>query len=165
MSVADQVVVMNEGRIEQAATPREIYNFPDTGFVARFIGGHNILTGTICASSKAEAGFAMTVPAGRVVGLQTVNVQACEAGSVALRSDKIRLHRAHQDGADNCVQGIVRTIEYHGAAVSMDLDVEGTDDFSVAIPEAAYFDAPVNIGDEVCAIWEADAVHLLNQVT
>ncbi|MEL6264336.1 MAG: ABC transporter ATP-binding protein [Pseudomonadota bacterium] len=43
MALADLVVVMNEGRIAQAGSPREIYNRPATPFVARFIGGHNIL--------------------------------------------------------------------------------------------------------------------------
>jgi putative spermidine/putrescine transport system ATP-binding protein len=43
MALADLVVVMNEGRIAQAGPPREIYNAPRTSFVARFIGGHNIL--------------------------------------------------------------------------------------------------------------------------
>ena len=44
MALADLVVVMNEGRIAQAGTPREVFNAPRTPFVARFIGGHNILT-------------------------------------------------------------------------------------------------------------------------
>ncbi|MBU2959127.1 ABC transporter ATP-binding protein [Paracoccus sp. 1_MG-2023] len=43
MALADLMVVMNDGRIVQAAPPREIYNAPRTPFVARFIGGHNIL--------------------------------------------------------------------------------------------------------------------------
>ncbi|EPX76603.1 ABC transporter ATP-binding protein [Salipiger mucosus] len=43
MALADLVVVMNDGRIAQAAPPREIYNAPRTPFVARFIGGHNII--------------------------------------------------------------------------------------------------------------------------
>ena len=43
MALADLVVVMNAGRIEQKGTPRDIFNRPRTEFVARFIGGHNIL--------------------------------------------------------------------------------------------------------------------------
>jgi putative spermidine/putrescine transport system ATP-binding protein len=43
MALADLAVVMNDGRIAQAGPPREIYNAPRTPFVARFIGGHNIL--------------------------------------------------------------------------------------------------------------------------
>jgi iron(III) transport system ATP-binding protein len=46
MTTADMIVVMNDGRIEQAGTPEDIYERPETEFVARFIGGTNILSGT-----------------------------------------------------------------------------------------------------------------------
>jgi putative spermidine/putrescine transport system ATP-binding protein len=44
MALADLVVVMNDGRIEQAGSPREVFEAPRTEFVARFIGGHNIIS-------------------------------------------------------------------------------------------------------------------------
>ena len=44
MALADLVVLMNEGRIEQQGSPREVFNRPRTEFVARFIGGHNVVT-------------------------------------------------------------------------------------------------------------------------
>ena len=43
MALSDLIVVMNDGKIEQSGTPREIFNTPRTEFVARFIGGHNII--------------------------------------------------------------------------------------------------------------------------
>lgn len=43
MALADQMVVMNQGRIEQAGSPREVFNQPATEFVANFMGGHNVL--------------------------------------------------------------------------------------------------------------------------
>jgi putative spermidine/putrescine transport system ATP-binding protein len=43
MALADLIVVMNDGRIEQRGTPREIFNEPRTEFVARFMGGHNVI--------------------------------------------------------------------------------------------------------------------------
>ncbi|SON57096.1 Maltose/maltodextrin import ATP-binding protein MalK [Hartmannibacter diazotrophicus] len=43
MALADLVVVMNNGKIEQAGTPQEIFDRPATEFVARFMGGHNII--------------------------------------------------------------------------------------------------------------------------
>ena len=43
MALADLVIIMNNGRIEQAGAPRDIFNSPATEFVARFIGGHNII--------------------------------------------------------------------------------------------------------------------------
>ena len=45
MALADLVVVMNGGKIEQMGSPREVFNAPRSEFVARFIGGHNILNG------------------------------------------------------------------------------------------------------------------------
>ena len=43
MALADQVVVMNHGRIEQDAAPHELFNAPKSEFVARFMGGHNVI--------------------------------------------------------------------------------------------------------------------------
>jgi putative spermidine/putrescine transport system ATP-binding protein len=43
MALADLVVVMNRGRVEQTGTPREVFDAPRTEFVARFIGGHNVV--------------------------------------------------------------------------------------------------------------------------
>lgn len=43
LALADDIIVMNDGRIEQSGSPRDIFNAPATEFVARFIGGHNVL--------------------------------------------------------------------------------------------------------------------------
>ena len=43
MALADLIVVMNGGHIEQAGTPREVFNAPRTAFVAQFMGGHNVI--------------------------------------------------------------------------------------------------------------------------
>src|SRR3712207_2833291 len=45
MTMADQIAVMNEGRIEQLGTPAELYEEPRTQFVARFLGASNLLDG------------------------------------------------------------------------------------------------------------------------
>ncbi|MGF1629765.1 MAG: ABC transporter ATP-binding protein [Kiloniellaceae bacterium] len=45
LALADGIIVMNGGRIEQAGSPQEVFNAPKTEFVARFIGGHNVLKG------------------------------------------------------------------------------------------------------------------------
>jgi putative spermidine/putrescine transport system ATP-binding protein len=43
MALADLIVVMNAGRIEQAGSPRDVFNAPKTAFVAQFMGGHNVI--------------------------------------------------------------------------------------------------------------------------
>ena len=47
LAISDRVVVMNQGRIEQAGTPREIYKHPDSIFVATFVGRTNLLQGVV----------------------------------------------------------------------------------------------------------------------
>lgn len=54
LAVSDRIIVMNRGRIEQLGTPREIYQFPATEYVARFVGQTNILSGIVLESSYDE---------------------------------------------------------------------------------------------------------------
>src|SRR5438445_12078620 len=49
IAVADMVVVMDQGRIEQAGSAREIYTLPVSAYVARFMGGQNVLTGKVAS--------------------------------------------------------------------------------------------------------------------
>lgn len=44
MALSDQIVVMNDAKIQQSGSPRDIYNNPETEFVAKFLGGHNVIT-------------------------------------------------------------------------------------------------------------------------
>jgi len=43
MALSDQIVVMNDGSIQQVGSPRDIFNHPETEFVAKFLGGHNVI--------------------------------------------------------------------------------------------------------------------------
>jgi len=47
MEVSDHIVVMSDGRVAQAASPRQVYDHPATPFVASFVGGANVLQGTM----------------------------------------------------------------------------------------------------------------------
>ena len=52
LSISDRIVVMNEGRIEQVGSPFEIYNFPNTPFVANFVGSLNTATAEVVDPEK-----------------------------------------------------------------------------------------------------------------
>ncbi len=55
IALADTVVVMDHGRIDRAGTANEIFNRPTTPYVARFMGGQNVLAGTVESASGAMA--------------------------------------------------------------------------------------------------------------
>ncbi|WP_341212705.1 ABC transporter ATP-binding protein [uncultured Limimaricola sp.] len=69
LALADEIIVMNGGRIEQAGPAREVWARPATGFVARFIGGHNVIDapgGTVAV--RADAIRLATPEAGALTG-------------------------------------------------------------------------------------------------
>jgi spermidine/putrescine transport system ATP-binding protein len=65
MTMADQIAVMNKGRIEQLGSPAELYERPRTAFVARFLGASNLLPGTVSGSSvvRLDGGGEVRIPA------------------------------------------------------------------------------------------------------
>src|SRR3954465_1928625 len=57
MTMADEIAVMNEGRIEQAGSATELYETPDTEFVANFLGDCNLIDGSLRSRDGAESSF------------------------------------------------------------------------------------------------------------
>ena len=85
MTMADQIVVMNHGRIEQSGSPTELYEHPRTAFVAGFLGVSNLLAGTIIGSGSVRLsdGSTVLVPEDVLAGrLETVEI--------GIRPEKIR---------------------------------------------------------------------------
>jgi multiple sugar transport system ATP-binding protein len=80
MTLADRVVVLRDGQIEQVGTPLELYDRPANQFVAQFIGTPqmNMVTGTQLPALEAVCG--LPVPAGGTVGIRPENITLCPAG-------------------------------------------------------------------------------------
>ena len=78
MALADQVVVMNNGRIEQTGSPREVFNAPRSEFVARFMGAHNVIpssSGPIAVRSDRMQLRRQEQPDTRVAAVKAVEYQ------------------------------------------------------------------------------------------
>ena len=64
LTMADRIVVMNQGAIEQVGAPQEVYRTPSTAFVADFVGAMNFLDGTFAAPDRVKVGaVSLRVPA------------------------------------------------------------------------------------------------------
>lgn len=172
MALSDLIVVMNEGEIEQTGSPRQIFEQPRSTFVARFIGDHNVLTGTV---DRVEAGsalvavgdarFSVAAPASAVAG-KTI--------SMAVRSDKVAIASSHQrlkavgaeaDGSVDDAASLpatVASIEYLGMWVKLRLEGASLDEFTVSLPDRHFFDEPAKVGDRVFASWDTDDLHILD---
>ncbi len=120
-AIADQVVVMNQGRIEQSGAPMEVYRRPATTFVARFLGMENIYEGTVQRRpvlSETEAGVEtqrerLVVKTG--LGELTVADQLPPADTTVallIRPEAGRLAEAGE--TENVIQGVVADISFRG---------------------------------------------------
>ena len=164
VAVADQVVVMDKGRIEQSASARGIYSAPLSPYVARFMGGQNVLSGTVetlaggVATLRGPGGlrFALAMPEdAHAVGREVF---------FAVRRDHVRLARAGAAPGVNAVTGQVRAVEYQGTYVKVTLDLPGADgeEFVAYMEDGAYFGDPVLPGQTVVGSWQVDQVHVLS---
>jgi putative spermidine/putrescine transport system ATP-binding protein len=77
MALADLVVLMNGGKIEQAGSPAEVFNAPRTAFVAQFMGGHNVIV-TPAGKIAVRADKLRLRPEGRGPGRLSATVRAIE---------------------------------------------------------------------------------------
>ncbi|MEA3534404.1 ABC transporter ATP-binding protein [Rhizobium sp. CC-YZS058] len=159
MALADLIVVMNDGRIEQAATPREVFERPATAFVARFMGDHNVLSGRAAAC---EGGTVrLEVGEGQFF---TVRGEGREVGSpvdIGIRTDRVRI--AEPANPDLGFNGVVTNLEYRGASVKLTVLGGGSEDFTVILSDADYFAKPVSVGDAVALSWSPDDAVLLGR--
>ncbi|MEK7687820.1 MAG: ABC transporter ATP-binding protein [Pseudomonadota bacterium] len=142
MALADLVVVMNGGRIEQAGTAREVFNRPASSFVAKFIGGHNVIPAAV-ARAPAMPGRG----GGSLVAIRAdrMTVQAGASGEIGVSS----------------LSGVARSVEYLGATVQVGIDVAGLETLSAVISEARFDASPVAPGQPVVLSWRPEDVHVL----
>ncbi|MFN8447675.1 MAG: ABC transporter ATP-binding protein [Anaerolineae bacterium] len=112
LSISDRIVVMNKGRIEQIGTPLEIYNTPQSPFVASFVGTLNLLDASVEDSRSGRVsveGQAFSV--GKTVGGQAI--------SVAVRPEAFALTNGSGDPAVNHLQGTVEDMYFLGAVLRL----------------------------------------------
>lgn len=120
--LADRVVVMSRGHLEQFDTPENIYSNPASVFVADFIGHENMFEGEVVPSPDGGAQFrgrGLTLP---MVG----SVEASTSGRYTVPPHRISVTTARPDGPI-AVAGTVAMTAYLGAAYSLLIDTDGAD--------------------------------------
>jgi putative spermidine/putrescine transport system ATP-binding protein len=140
MALADLVVVMNHGRIEQQGSAREVFEQPRTEFVARFISSHNVID----------------TPAGKVaVRSDRITLAAPDPGEPVVNVAAIEYQ-----GASVQVHLVAdRVAESATAAGDPDADAPGR--FVAVLPDNTFYAAPYAPGQRVAMRWWAQDAHAL----
>jgi iron(III) transport system ATP-binding protein len=109
LTMADRIVVMNQGVIDQVGTPVEIYRHPATPFVADFVGSMNFLSGIVIAPGRVRAAGTELVYADGAPHLPQGS-----AVSVCLRPEDVTI-RGVGPGQENVVPARIRDLEFLGS--------------------------------------------------
>lgn len=126
LSLADRIVALHDGCIEQIGNPREIYHFPSTRYVAASLGTANFLEGKVVAMTETTADVALDV--GAVISARhTPERKAPGIGDdvvISIRPGALEFAGATADER-NLLRGVVREAMFFGDQVQYVIDVEG----------------------------------------
>jgi len=119
MTLSDRIVVMNQGRIEQIGTPVEVYRFPNSRFVADFIGRANFVPGEV---QDIRDGRLTVSVLGKVLELTNIQREFKQQDMVTLivRPEMVRIKKTGE-----LFKGLVRRAVYLGDVIEYDVEVSG----------------------------------------
>ncbi len=152
MTMADRIVIMNHGTIEQLGAPSDLYEQPVTAFVAGFLGVSNLLRGEVVAADKVKLtdGTAVSVPAAALAG-RTGTVQ------IGVRPEKLRTGGTEP----NMLSGTVSETAYIGVSTQYIVDTPAG-----AVTVYVQNDRPgahgVAPGDRLTLSWSPDCTFVVD---
>ena len=154
MTMADVIVVMNEGQIEQLGTPDELYERPQTAFVASFLGISNLLTGAVAGPDEVrlEDGTTVRVRNGSLNGRKG-------RVAVGIRPEKIR----PDDHDPNRLPGKVKERAYIGVSTQYIVETQNGN-ITVVVLNDRPGTVPLGPGDRLTLSWDPEATFVVDSL-
>ena len=164
MTVADRIGVMDHGRLIQVATPTEIYERPNSRWVADFIGDVNLIEGRV-ADLGASGTVVESTAAGQLRGLACPDAKPGDTVWVALRPEKVRIGREPPPTTgENCVAGQVENIAYLGDLSIYKVQLDTGFVLKVTVANVARLvELPIDWDDRVWLTWTPEAAMVLTR--
>ncbi|WP_028357931.1 ABC transporter ATP-binding protein [Brackiella oedipodis] len=157
MVMANRLAVMTSGEIVQCGTPQEVYAFPNSQFVAGFIGSTNIFTGTIVVDEPDH----VLIESDDLMRPLYVNHGVSEPLGmevyVSIRPEQIRLHSEYPDNEVNVGHGFVTHLAWMGSYMQYQIRLDTGKLIEAAIPVRLSNDESPAVDDEVYLTWGPDS--------
>jgi len=152
MTMADRIAVMNKGQIEQLGSPDELYERPETPFVAGFLGVSNLLPGTVAGPDLVRLDDGTQVH----VRPETLHGRTGRV-AVGIRPEKIRIDA----GEANTLDGIVKESAYVGVATQYIVETE-SGRLTVYVQNVRPGAEGAAPGDRLTLSWSPDATFVVD---
>jgi len=144
LTMSDRIAVMNKGRIEQFAEPREIYSRPASLFTLNFVGMSTRIAGTVVAAKDGKIDVATRV--GRLSALG-----AFQTGAPVIIAARPEHLRPHEVPDANAVSGHVRSVVFRGSRMLVEVDTGAGE--SLLAELSGRDAAPPRVHDEIRLTW------------
>lgn len=164
LMVSDQLAIMNyDGVIEQIGTPKEVYDFPVSSFVAQFVGQTNLLKGVLSCRLHETTLLAPDIGSLKVMTNQSNHwVEDGKEAILSIRPEKIVISKNQLKGFSNHLTGHVSALIYHGRAIEYHVRVNGKKIFYVFEQNKNLFDREaIREDDLVNLYWQRENAVLL----
>jgi putrescine transport system ATP-binding protein len=164
MTVANRIAVMEHGQIAQVGPPVEIYERPNSRYVADFIGEVNIVEGRL-VSTTPERALIATDSGGRLAATPGVDLAPGAMTWVALRPEKLRITtEPPRQPPENLFVGTVGEIGYLGNMSIYKVRLESGQVWKAAVANTTrHADRPIAIGERVWVAFDGDAPIVLTR--
>jgi len=164
MTVADRIGIMDHGRLIQVGTPPEIYERPNSRWVADFIGEVNLIEGRVVDVGASDTVIA-SAAAGRLRALSPTDAKPGDVVWVALRPEKVRIgHAPPPTEGENCVVGQVGNIGYLGELSIYKVRLDNGIVMKAAVANVTRLvERPIGWDDRVWLSWAPEAAMLLTR--
>ena len=156
LTMSDRIAVMDDGKVEQLGTPREIYEHPRTRFVAGFIGTSNLLTGTVTRLDGDHAIIRISQDEQIIVPVQDRAVSPGSPLELTVRPEKIDLVTAPPAGEGCALRETVTEVVYLGTSTNFSVSTTAGSDMVVFQQNSASAADVAARGDSVWLSWQPE---------
>ncbi len=161
MTLSTRIGVMNAGEIVQVGEPRDVYELPNSRFVADFVGSVNLFAGEVDAGAADKLRIKAPESGGDIIVNPVPGLKARQKIWLAVRPEKIRLAREKPQGLANLRYGMVEEVAYMGDISVYKVKLDNGSTIKVTEPNITYSDNPIRWGEKVWLSWSsADGVVL-----
>ncbi len=160
MTLATRIGVMDAGVIRQVGEPRNVYEHPQSRYVADFIGTVNLFEGKVDAAAPDR--MRIVTGEGPVLAEPVVGLNAGQDVTVAVRPEKMVVSRA-EVAAENSLRGVVQDYAYMGDVTIFKIRLDGGTIIKVTAANAESAEAPLSWEEAVWVGWSAPSSVVLTQ--
>lgn len=158
MTMAHRLAVMSEGQIVQCGTPHDVYAFPNSRFVAGFIGSTNLFSGMIVVDEPDHVLIESDALSRPLYVSHGISEPLGMEVHVSVRPEQIRVLREAPEAESNWGHGMVSHVAWMGSYARYQIRLDAGQLIEASVPSLDWSqaDAP-GIDDEVFVSWSHDA--------